>query len=183
MINTNSVTLAAEPESAEILPLKTAIPTPPSEVTKPVPASRLRKGIQGAVKKAVPGVLGAVVLIVLWQIAALSSNGFPTPLKTWDAAKIIFAEPFYIAGPNDMGIGWNALASLKRVALGFGLAALVGIPGFLIGRFSFIANMLNPVIALLRPVSPLAWLPDTCCCSSGQSLPRRGPSSSAQSGR
>ncbi|MDF2777101.1 MAG: nitrate transporter, permease protein [Enterobacteriaceae bacterium] len=156
---TNVVALAAEPESAEILPLKTAIPTPPA-LTTPAPASRLRKGVHGAVKKAVPGVLGAMVLIVLWQIAALSSSGFPTPLKTWEAAKIIFAEPFYIAGPNDMGIGWNVLASLKRVALGFGLAALVGIPlGFLIGRFSFIANMLNPVIALLRPVSPLAWLP------------------------
>ncbi|WP_312282294.1 nitrate ABC transporter permease [Pseudescherichia sp.] len=156
---TNVVALAAEPESAEILPLKTTIPTPPALTTQ-APASRLRKGIHGAVKKAVPGVLGAMVLIVLWQIAALSSSGFPTPLKTWEAAKIIFAEPFYIAGPNDMGIGWNVLASLKRVALGFGLAALVGIPlGFLIGRFSFIANMLNPVIALLRPVSPLAWLP------------------------
>ncbi|WP_312632981.1 MULTISPECIES: nitrate ABC transporter permease [unclassified Pseudescherichia] len=156
---TNVVALAAEPESAEILPLKTTIPTPPA-LTTPAPASRLRKGVHGAVKKAVPGVLGAMVLIVLWQIAALSSSGFPTPLKTWEAAKIIFAEPFYIAGPNDMGIGWNVLASLKRVALGFGLAALVGIPlGFLIGRFSFIANMLNPVIALLRPVSPLAWLP------------------------
>ncbi len=156
---TNVVALAAEPESAEILPLKTTIPTPPA-LTTPAPASRLSKGVQGAVKKAVPGVLGAMVLIVLWQIAALSSSGFPTPLKTWEAAKIIFAEPFYIAGPNDMGIGWNVLASLKRVALGFGLAALVGIPlGFLIGRFSFIANMLNPVIALLRPVSPLAWLP------------------------
>ncbi|WP_312453489.1 nitrate ABC transporter permease [Pseudescherichia sp.] len=157
---TNVVALAAEPESAEILPLKTAITTPQPEVTKPASASRLRKVVGGAVKKAVPGVLGAVVLITLWQIAALSSSGFPTPLKTWEAAKLIFAEPFYIAGPNDMGIGWNVLASLKRVALGFGLAALVGIPlGFLIGRFSFIANMLNPVIALLRPVSPLAWLP------------------------
>lgn len=126
---TNVVALAAEPESAEILPLKTAIPTPPPEVTKTIPASSLRKGVHGAVKKAVPGLLGAIVLIALWQIAALSSNGFPTPLKTWEAAKIIFAEPFYIAGPNDMGIGWNVLASL------------------------------NPVIALLRPVSPLAWLP------------------------
>lgn len=156
---TNVVALAAEPESAEILPLKTTIPTPPT-LTTPAPASRLRKAVHRTVKKAVPGVLGAIVLIVLWQIAALSSSGFPTPLKTWEAAKIIFAEPFYIAGPNDMGIGWNVLASLKRVALGFGLAALVGIPlGFLIGRFSFIANMLNPLIALLRPVSPLAWLP------------------------
>jgi len=160
VINTNIVALATEPESAEILPLKTVIPAPQPEVTKPAAASRLRKVVRSGVKKAVPGLLGAVVLITLWQIAALSSSGFPTPLKTWEAAKLIFAEPFYIAGPNDMGIGWNVLASLKRVALGFGLAALVGIPlGFLIGRFSFIANMLNPVIALLRPVSPLAWLP------------------------
>ena len=160
VINTNIVALAAEPESAEILPLKTAAPTPQPEVTKPAPINQFREALRGGLKKAVPGMLGAVVLIVLWQIAALSSNGFPTPLKTWEAAKIIFAEPFYIAGPNDMGIGWNVLASLQRVALGFGLAALVGIPlGFLIGRFSFIANMLNPVIALLRPVSPLAWLP------------------------
>ena len=156
---TNVVALAAEPESAQILPLKTAAPTPQPEVIKPA-SGRLRKVVRSGVKKAVPGVLGAIVLITLWQIAALSSSGFPTPLKTWEAAKIIFAEPFYIAGPNDMGIGWNVLASLQRVALGFGLAALVGIPlGFLIGRFSFIANMLNPVIALLRPVSPLAWLP------------------------
>ena len=52
------------------------------------------------------------------------------------------------------------LASLQRVALGFGLAALVGIPaGFVIGRFEFMGRMFNPLISLLRPVSPLAWLP------------------------
>ncbi|WP_298291465.1 nitrate ABC transporter permease, partial [Thiomonas sp.] len=60
----------------------------------------------------------------------------------------------------DVGIGWNLLASLKRVAYGFGLAALVGIPlGFAIGRMKFLNRMLAPVISLLRPVSPLAWLP------------------------
>ncbi len=59
-----------------------------------------------------------------------------------------------------MGIGWNILNSLKRVALGFGLAALVGIPlGFMIGRYEFLSRMTAPVISLLRPVSPLAWLP------------------------
>jgi nitrate/nitrite transport system permease protein len=57
-------------------------------------------------------------------------------------------------------VGWNVWSSLKRVALGFGLAALVGIPlGFLIGRFEFLSRMFNPLISLLRPVSPLAWLP------------------------
>ena len=156
---TNIVALTAEPESAEILPLNAAKAAPPP-VAKAATGSKGREILRRMMQKLVPGLLGAIVLIAIWQIAALSSKGFPTPLKTWDAAKIIFADPFYIDGPNDMGIGWNVLASLKRVAMGFGLAALVGIPaGFLIGRFRFIANMLNPIISLLRPVSPLAWLP------------------------
>ena len=72
----------------------------------------------------------------------------------------MFADPFYSNGPNDQGIGWNILASLQRVGVGFGLAALVGIPlGFMIGRFSFLSGMFNPIISLLKPVSPLAWLP------------------------
>ena len=56
--------------------------------------------------------------------------------------------------PNDQGIGWNILASLQRVGLGFGLAALVGIPaGFMIGRFEYLNRMTSPIISLLRPVS------------------------------
>ena len=72
----------------------------------------------------------------------------------------LFADPFYSKGPNDQGIGWNILFSLQRVALGFGLAALVGIPlGFVIGRFAVLNRMVSPLISLLKPVSPLAWLP------------------------
>jgi nitrate/nitrite transport system permease protein len=72
----------------------------------------------------------------------------------------LFNHPFYVNGPNDQGIGWNIIASLKRVGLGFGLAALIGIPlGFLIGRFQFISRMMAPIIGILKPVSPLAWLP------------------------
>ena len=72
----------------------------------------------------------------------------------------MFSDPFYSKGPNDQGVGWNVLSSLQRVALGFGLAAAVGIPaGFAIGRFEFLSRMFNPLISLLRPVSPLAWLP------------------------
>ncbi|WP_105634111.1 nitrate ABC transporter permease [Cronobacter dublinensis] len=108
----------------------------------------------------VPALLGLGVLVIAWQIAAINTTGFPTPLSTLDSALTLFADPFYNEGPNDQGIGWNVLASLSRVAVGFGLAALVGIPlGFLIGRFTFLGRMFNPLIALLRPVSPLAWLP------------------------
>ncbi|ELQ6224903.1 nitrate ABC transporter permease [Cronobacter turicensis] len=116
--------------------------------------------VNALLARVVPGILGLALLVIAWQIAAVSSKGFPTPLSTLDSALTLFADPFYNEGPNDQGIGWNVLASLSRVAVGFGLAALVGIPlGFLIGRFTFLGRMFNPLIALLRPVSPLAWLP------------------------
>ena len=155
--STSKIVVLAEPVSAQIVPLT---PAPPVVSVKTPVSGRAHGVLRRWLQQGLPALLGVIVLIALWQVAALSSKGFPTPLKTWDAAKVIFADPFYIAGPNDMGIGWNVLASLQRVATGFGLAALVGIPaGFLIGRFRFIARMLNPVISLLRPVSPLAWLP------------------------
>jgi nitrate/nitrite transport system permease protein len=107
-----------------------------------------------------PPLLGLALLALIWQGIAANNSSFPSPAVTWDAAAKLFADPFYSNGPNDQGIGWNILASLKRVALGFGLAAAAGIPlGFLIGRSRFLGAMFNPIISLLRPVSPLAWLP------------------------
>ncbi len=107
-----------------------------------------------------PPLLGVALLVLVWQIIASKNSAIPSPATTGAEALRLFADPFYRNGPNDQGIGWNILASLKRVALGFGLAAMVGIPlGFLIGRFKFMAGMFNPIISLLKPVSPLAWLP------------------------
>ena len=112
-------------------------------------------------RAALPPVLGMVFLVIVWElVAGTSDSGIPTPLATWTQAVGVFSDPFYREGPNDQGVGWNVLASLQRVAVGFGLAALVGIPaGFAIGRFEFLSRMFNPLISLLRPVSPLAWLP------------------------
>ena len=108
----------------------------------------------------VPMILGAIVMTTLWAVIAHFVPQIPTPLVTFIEAVRIFSDPFYRNGPNDQGIGWNVLSSLGRVGLGFGLAALIGIPlGFVIGRFDFIDRMSSPVISLLRPVSPLAWLP------------------------
>jgi nitrate/nitrite transport system permease protein len=104
---------------------------------------------------------GLAVFVGIWAIVSKQGGGrIPDPPLVWDAAVKIFADPFYRKGPNDQGIGWNVLGSLERVAIGFGLAAAVGIPlGFMIGRFRFLSDMAAPVIALLKPVSPLAWLP------------------------
>ena len=107
-----------------------------------------------------PPMFGLLLLLAIWSLISSQASGLPGPIKTWQSAVELFAHPFYSNGPNDQGIGWNILASLKRVGLGFGMAALVGIPlGFMIGRFEFLNRMTAPVISLLRPVSPLAWLP------------------------
>ena len=111
--------------------------------------------------RVLPPLAGLGLLVVLWEIVSVATAGsIPTPRDTWAQAVEVFSNPFYRNGPNDQGVGWNVLSSLQRVALGFGLAALVGIPaGFAIGRFAFLSRMFNPLISLLRPVSPLAWLP------------------------
>ena len=110
--------------------------------------------------KVLPPVLGVALLVGVWALLTLKTSGFPTPWQTWQAAVTLFSDPFYSKGPNDQGIGWNIAFSLQRVAVGFGMAALVGIPlGFIIGRFEFLNRMFSPLISLLRPVSPLAWLP------------------------
>ncbi len=110
--------------------------------------------------RAISPLAGIALLISVWALLTQGESTFPTPLATWHAAVALFADPFYSNGPNDQGIGWNILFSLQRVGIGFGLAAIVGIPlGFLIGRSQIASSMLNPIISLLRPVSPLAWLP------------------------
>jgi nitrate/nitrite transport system permease protein len=115
----------------------------------------------GLLMTLLPPVLGLLLLVLIWSLVSMATTGsIPTPLDTAQQAIAIFSDPFYRKGPNDQGVGWNVLASLQRVALGFGLAALVGIPaGFVIGRFAFMSRMFNPLISLMRPVSPLAWLP------------------------
>ncbi len=103
---------------------------------------------------------GLALLVCIWALLTQKGGSFPTPVATFDAAWKLFANPFYRNGPNDVGLGWNVLNSLERVGLGFGLAALVGIPlGFLIGRFKTLNAMFAPLVSLLKPVSPLAWLP------------------------
>ena len=108
-----------------------------------------------------PPACGVALLLVAWaMVSAATGKSIPSPLETWGQAVEVFSNPFYRNGPNDQGVGWNVLMSLQRVAIGFGMAALVGIPaGFVIGRFNFLSRMFNPLISLLRPVSPLAWLP------------------------
>ncbi|MDL5033522.1 nitrate ABC transporter permease [Pelomonas sp. APW6] len=139
-------------------------PAPPVPASPPLPrpprAPRQPLDVSALLARALPPVLGLALLIGLWALLTFKGGPIPTPAATWDSAVQLFSDPFYRKGPNDVGIGWNVLNSLQRVALGFGLAAAVGIPlGFVIGRFEFANRMVSPLISLLKPVSPLAWLP------------------------
>jgi nitrate/nitrite transport system permease protein len=151
-------------------PATTSAVAPPrprgcAQVAVPAPvqaAPRKPLDLRAFWMRVLPPLAGFGLLLLVWELIAMNSTtGFPSPLVTCGKQAVtVFSDPFYSKGPNDQGVGWNVLSSLQRVALGFGLAALVGIPaGFAIGRFEFLARMFNPLISLLRPVSPLAWLP------------------------
>jgi nitrate/nitrite transport system permease protein len=88
------------------------------------------------------------------------SDGFPTPAQMGATVVGHLSDPFYDNGPNDKGIGIQLWHSLVRVAAGFALAALLAVPlGFLIGMSPLIYRALDPFIQVLKPISPLAWMP------------------------
>lgn len=84
----------------------------------------------------------------------------PPPSDVFRLAAEELGNPFYDAGPNDKGIGIQLGYSLYRVLSGFFLAALIALPiGFLVGMSPLMHKALNPFIQVLRPISPLAWMP------------------------
>jgi nitrate/nitrite transport system permease protein len=132
----------------------------PQKIVKEIMSSPRGEALRNFLLRVVPPLCGIALMVGIWALFSMKGGSIPTPGQTWIEAVKIFSDPFYRNGPNDQGIGWNILSSLRRVAIGFGIAALVGIPlGFIIGRFTFMRRMVEPIISLLRPVSPLAWLP------------------------
>lgn len=107
-------------------------------------------------------VLGAaLVLGVIWQAASvLSDRDLPGPVSTIEVFWGMVKEPFYDNGPNDKGVGLQVAASLQRVALGFVLGTLAAVPlGVLLGMSGVARRVLDPIVQVLRPISPLAWFP------------------------
>ncbi|WP_439589314.1 nitrate ABC transporter permease [Hydrogenophaga sp.] len=91
---------------------------------------------------------------------AAKSTGFPPPIEVAKASWSHLSDPFYDKGPNDKGIGIQLAHSLARVGLGFLLAMAVAIPlGFLIGMSPLMRKAFDPFVQVLKPISPLAWMP------------------------
>jgi nitrate/nitrite transport system permease protein len=103
---------------------------------------------------------GIVFAGLIWWVASIKVTDLPSPVETWQESKLYLLEPFAKRGEMDQGIGILAYYSLVRVAQGFLLGASIGTPlGFLLGVSRTAHRMLDPVIQVLRPISPLAWLP------------------------
>jgi nitrate/nitrite transport system permease protein len=109
----------------------------------------------------VPPLIVLTLILLVWQIAASGPKAtLPTPLKIWQDAKDLIVDPWFVLGPQDIGLGWRVLTSLQRVAIGFGLAAVVGVAlGALVGQSLWAMRGLDPIFQVLRTVPPLAWLP------------------------
>jgi nitrate/nitrite transport system permease protein len=105
--------------------------------------------------------LGIGVVLLVWTILSTTvARDLPSPWKTWEESRPYILNPFFKNGEMNQGIGRFALLSLFRVAKGFLLAILIGTPiGFLLGLSSKFHSAFDPVIQVLRPISPLAWLP------------------------
>src|SRR5438093_10648726 len=103
---------------------------------------------------------GVACLLLFWTLLAANVKDLPTPLKTWQESKIYVLQPLDKRGEMDQGIARLAYYSLLRVAKGFFLGILMGTPlGFMLGLSTLFNRMFDPIIQVLRPISPLAWLP------------------------
>ncbi len=103
---------------------------------------------------------GVLTVLGIWTLMSLAVTDLPSPLKTWQDSKIYIIQPLVKRGEMDQGILLLAYKSLLRVAKGFLLGAIMATPlGFILGLSKTFNRMFDPVIQVLRPISPLAWLP------------------------
>lgn len=104
---------------------------------------------------------GIGLILAAWSISSATwANNLPSPLKTWESSRDYVLQPFAKRGEMDQGILRFTWYSLVLVAQGYALAIIIGTPiGFLLGLSKAFTRTFDPIIQILRPVSPLAWLP------------------------
>lgn len=104
-----------------------------------------------------------LLFLGVWELGAqlnIFSQLVPSASQTLQAFWGWVSDPFFDYGPNDKGIGWHVLSSLRRVVTGFLIGSAIAIPlGILIGLSDVVSKAVDPYIQILKPVSPLAWLP------------------------
>jgi nitrate/nitrite transport system permease protein len=135
--------------------LRLSTPKPSFLTTKVLPA------LGAVATRTIPPLVMLGLILAVWQILCMKPGAtLPAPSKIWSDAYDLIVDPFFVAGPQDIGLGWRVLISLQRVAVGYGLAGVIGILlGTLIGQSVWAMRGLDPIFQVLRTISPLAWLP------------------------
>jgi len=124
-------------------------------------ATRIGPMLSMAAARVVPPLVTVALMLLVWQLLCdRPGASLPAPTRIWVEARDLIVEPFFVAGPQDIGLGWRVLTSLQRVAVGYGLAGVIGIAlGTVIGQSVWAMRGLDPIFQVLRTISPLAWLP------------------------
>ncbi|MGL4556508.1 MAG: nitrate ABC transporter permease, partial [Afipia sp.] len=117
--------------------------------------------VRAVAVRVIPPFIMVVLIFGIWQILCMKPGAtLPSPSRIWADAKDLIIDPFFVAGPQDIGLGLRVLTSLQRVAVGFGLASVVGVlVGAIIGQSVWAMRGLDPIFQVMRTVPPLAWLP------------------------
>jgi nitrate/nitrite transport system permease protein len=124
-------------------------------------ASRLRDRAQSLAIRLLPPLLVLAIVLLLWELLCSSPTAsLPPPSRVLAETWELIVDPFYDRGGIDKGLFWHMSASLQRVAVGYSLAAVVGVAlGTLVGQSLWAMRGLDPIFQVLRTVPPLAWLP------------------------
>lgn len=128
---------------------------------RPPATHRKLKALGSVLASVVPPLIVLALIMIVWEVACSGSKAtLPPPSKIWADSKDLITDPFFVTGPQDIGLGLRVMTSLQRVAIGFSLAAAVGILlGALVGQSQWAMRGLDPIFQVLRTVPPLAWLP------------------------
>lgn len=132
----------------------------PAQAAKPL-AAKILPVLGEIAVRVVPPLVVILLIGLVWQLLTGGPKAsLPSPLKIWQDSKDLIVDPFFVAGPQDIGLGLRVLTSLERVAYGFGLAAIAGVLlGAIVGQSTWAMRGLDPIFQVLRTVPPLAWLP------------------------
>ncbi|WP_223422544.1 nitrate ABC transporter permease [Alcanivorax limicola] len=124
-------------------------------------AEAATRTLRFALDRVLPPVLITAVLLGIWELLCSGDGAvLPPPTQVVSDTWELIVNPFYDYGGNDVGMAWQILASLERVAYGYVLAVIAGVSlGVLVGQSTWAMRGLDPLFQVLRTVPPLAWLP------------------------
>ncbi len=148
---------------AKAIPMQIpAIGAAPARIARfAVMRARVSSALNAWAANIIPPIAVLMLCLAVWELlCSKAGSSLPAPSKIWTEAYDLIVDPFFVAGPQDIGLGWRVLTSLQRVAIGYGIASVFGIAlGAFVGQSKWAMRGLDPIFQVLRTVPPLAWLP------------------------